>query len=703
MNNEQGPQEPYYSCWKNQTGKIEYGHGWLGSLDLALGSAAGFTVKRFTSPSLCPPSLGMAHNSSFPSSKIRDFSTNNYGDRSATYNNNVFHNTCNNPARPARSGVDSLAGYTAPNALHSSSSRNTQTGVLEGTRVALIEKLSRWIEDSSKKHRACWVHGGAGVGKSAVAQTICEISRRKSQLAASFFFSRNDTSRSTLNTFIPTLAHQLATSPPLQKAGLSSLIDDAVRQNPSGLERMNLEGQFQSLLFQPCIQIHAKQWENMPKLVVIDGFDECMGGAGTISSCRAQEALLSIIHNALSADPPLPLCFMIFSRPESTIRNFFHAVLVSHESVDMRGFRAQADSDIRKYLKKEFAHLSDSQPEILVAGPWPGSHIIEKLVGKADGHFIYVVIAMKYITANNPSLADLRQRLDGVLHTVETTSHPDLSDLDQLYHTILRRFGRDDLQKQLLLPVLQLMITPHPRNLDVCWPRSQSAIAALLKIDLNQCSTFLSQLRSVLYVPNDPQKGNVSILHASLSDFLGEARRSHEFHVQPMSLRSYLDGFSWWFISTLRRKIQGEQMKLADRKLERWSIGPWRMVQQLSAFSVGDYTLSEELVSAVAEIDLYGYLNTVLEHRDPEYSNRIGIRYRESTHPEDAILTCCIELEYPDLGLRIDDPLTRPSRVPNVNRILDNWFTFTLLLGNILCLQDMWNSLKVRSVDNTVV
>ncbi|KAK1222149.1 hypothetical protein PQX77_015019, partial [Marasmius sp. AFHP31] len=117
---------------------------------------------------------------------------------------------------------------------------------------------------------------------------------------------------------------------------------------------MNLEGQFQSLIVQPCAQINVKEWKTLPRVIAIDGFDECMGGPGTTNPHGVQEALLSIIHRAASTQPPLPLRFMIFSCPESTIRDFFKNVLVSHEPVDIRDFRAQADSDIRKYLRKRF-------------------------------------------------------------------------------------------------------------------------------------------------------------------------------------------------------------------------------------------------------------------------------------------------------------------------------------------------------------
>ncbi|KAK1216755.1 hypothetical protein PQX77_020605 [Marasmius sp. AFHP31] len=397
-----------------------------------------------------PPSSTTCNNSG----------TSNHGDRNTTYNQSTINNYHDSPG-PPRSGVERLADYVAPTALHSSKSRNTRTGCLEGTRVNIIDSLTRWVEDPSKKHRVCWVHGGAGVGKSAVAQTICENSARKSQLAASFFFSRNDAQRSTLDKFFPTISHQLATHPALKQAGLSSFIDDNVPQSSNGPQEMNLEGQFQSLVFQPCIQIDVKKWKTLPKLVVIDGLDECMSGLGTTSSSHAQETLLSIIRKATSLESPLPLHFMIVSRPERTILNFFENTLF-HELLDMRTFRAEADYDIRKYLEKQFSDLAESCPEILTAEVWPGKEAVEKVVGKADGHFVYAVTVMKYVTGDDASLSTLQERLDNVLQTEETMTYPDLSDLDQLYHVILRRFNYGNFPKQVLLPILQLIMTPHP-------------------------------------------------------------------------------------------------------------------------------------------------------------------------------------------------------------------------------------------------
>ncbi|KAK1217191.1 hypothetical protein PQX77_020161 [Marasmius sp. AFHP31] len=470
--------------------------------------------------------------------------------------------------------------------------RNARTACLPGTREGIVNKLTSWVEDPLKKHRVCWVAGGAGVGKSAIAQTICE-----------------------------TFPHQLATSAVFWKVGLSTLIDDAVQENPGELRGMNLEGQLQSLISQPCVQIDAKKWKELPKLIVIDGLDECMG-SGITSASQAQETLLSIIHNAVSASSPIPFQFMIFSRPESAIRDFFNqAMLSSHEPVDMRDYRAGVDSDIRKYLETQFNDIIRSHPRVVVKGVWPEEKATIQLVDKADGHFIYVITLMKYITSNNPSPTDLRERLDIALHTAETTSHPDLSDLDQLYHTILRRFSNGDLRTQLLIPLLQLVITPleHETRITLMTyfnKQSRHLIATLLKIDFHQCSTLLSQLHSVLHVPDDPHNRDVAVLHASFSDFLVDGQRSHEFQVQPLLKYSYFEQCCCCLLFILKRKLhqhqRGEYIEPADWILELSSLNSWQTII-IPIRPENTTILSEELLVGAIDFDLYGYSNMMLD------------------------------------------------------------------------------------------
>ncbi|KAL0577946.1 hypothetical protein V5O48_004053 [Marasmius crinis-equi] len=537
---------------------------------------------------------------------------------------------------PSESGLQKLATHAAFSALHNSKSRGPETRCLRGTRERVIEELSHWIE-SADSEQLCWFYGGAGVGKSAVAQTICE-KYRDSHLAASFFYSHNDSSRNSLDPLIPTIAHQLATNPTFENAGFTSAINEIIQTKP-GVFDMRWDDQFEWLIREPLARIKLER-DELPILIVIDGLDECMGrsrstsdmiSSSTSDAIKAQETLLSIIQNATSAKPPLPLRFLILSRPEHAIRHFFRSTPSkpgpAHKPVDMRDFRPEADRDIRLFLEEKFAALPDLHPEAMIQAGWPGEDIILNLVHKSDGHFIYVVTAMKYISQrDDPELKLPQQRLNIILRTDETL-HPDLSDLDQLYHHILRQFT--NVRERMLLPILQLLVTTHHRpdnfsdpfrytDFEIPW-RSRHSIAKIVDLDSRQVATIFSRLHSVFRVSEDHEEDSyVSFLHASFSEFLTERRRSHDFYVQPMDRHSYLDLLSRRLLPILaamthRYQAGDNQVQLVDwtTKIEIRSINVWTFVKK--ALASQSYIPSDGLISALNSFDMFQYVNMLLD------------------------------------------------------------------------------------------
>ena len=73
----------------------------------------------------------------------------------------------------------------------------------------------KWIKwEGDLNSFIMWVYGPAGAGKSAIAQTIAEMCEEEMILLASFFFSRNDPSRSKVKLPIATIAHQITLNLP---------------------------------------------------------------------------------------------------------------------------------------------------------------------------------------------------------------------------------------------------------------------------------------------------------------------------------------------------------------------------------------------------------------------------------------------------------------------------------------------------------
>src|SRR6201995_6119020 len=91
-------------------------------------------------------------------------------------------------------GLDKLEPFVSFNALHDSSAQDPERRCHPGTRETVLNQMRNWIDDLESTQPILWLHGPAGVGKSAIAQTIARSYRRE-KVAATFFFFRSDARR----------------------------------------------------------------------------------------------------------------------------------------------------------------------------------------------------------------------------------------------------------------------------------------------------------------------------------------------------------------------------------------------------------------------------------------------------------------------------------------------------------------------------
>jgi replication-associated recombination protein RarA len=59
----------------------------------------------------------------------------------------------------------------------------------------MLENLYKWLSQSDFDSSVLWLHGPAGAGKSAIAQSFCQKLEAEDRLGASFFFKRGHPSR----------------------------------------------------------------------------------------------------------------------------------------------------------------------------------------------------------------------------------------------------------------------------------------------------------------------------------------------------------------------------------------------------------------------------------------------------------------------------------------------------------------------------
>ncbi|KAF8805707.1 hypothetical protein BYT27DRAFT_7103972, partial [Phlegmacium glaucopus] len=353
--------------------------------------------------------------------------------------------------------------------------------------------------------------GSAGAGKSAIVQTIAEMCAKLGLLVASFFFSRLSQSRNNEKHLIASIAYQLAISIPATR----TYVEAAVQSDPAVFDR-SLDTQIETLIIQPLNNACAvlavmKKW---PRLIVIDGLDECYGPL-------IQSSIIRVLSAALLRTP-VPLILLVASRPEPYIRNAFNILNKSQASRHIVLDESyEPDADIRVFLLSRFEEIKENHPlAVYIPKSWPSAEIIDRLVRKSSGQFIYASTVMKYL--DSPTHRPMK-RLDVIIGLRPVDGDMPYKELDALYSHILSRV--DNLASTLKIfgflfwGLAFCRLTPY-------------LVADLLGLDEEDVHLCLSELHSILYIP-PPKTGesSIKVIHASLQDFLVDRLRSGRYYV----------------------------------------------------------------------------------------------------------------------------------------------------------------------------
>jgi len=399
-------------------------------------------------------------------------------------------------------------------ATHDSQERSPPPRCHPGTRKEVLKNIDTWVNTSAQGSQVLWLHGPAGAGKSAIAQTVAETCAGRNQLAASFFFARTAALRNAVKYLFPTIAVQAALSAPEKRQRL----DEILSHDPYIAERA-----FGSIdLVASLLENHSAPMPpaSSPFLVIIDGLDECQRND---DQCWILTQVSRMIHTH-----HLPLRFLIVSRPEPHIREAFEELDLATMTQVLSLYRDyQAPSDVDKYLRSELSRIYGAKRHRdamqSVPRPWPSDDIIKRLVKQSEGYFIYASTVIKFIDEEYFSPA---ARLDQVLGKSGSSvfhweSNP-FAELDQLYIQILSSSPTS--RHPMLRLVLGYAIFPGCFNL---WVRHLHCIEDLLP--LGQMKLPLRGLRSLVSFEGYFQLP--TLVHASFGDFLLDKARAKDYHM----------------------------------------------------------------------------------------------------------------------------------------------------------------------------
>ncbi|KAJ6558803.1 hypothetical protein DFH09DRAFT_527357 [Mycena vulgaris] len=349
---------------------------------------------------------------------------------STTIHNGTFiGGSVNNNVRNGESGINILHRIVATEAFHDPADGHAQPRCHPETRIEMQEKLWKWYINSEwpSKERGTesydteptilWVHGPAGARKSAIMETLSRRLEKAGRLGGAFFFKRRHSTHGSAKVLFSTIALQLAVNSPRLKLQISRTVEE----NPTLVNR-SIGVQLEELILKPCLGLESPPW-----IIIIDGLDECEGQ-------NVQQDILRLIGD--STQQRTPLRFIIASRLEAHIREVF----VGLSGCGLyREFDVESSfDDVRTYLVSEFARIHREHSTLGdVSPPWPSEEVIDRLVRKSSGYFIYASTVIKFVDDKNHRST---QRLGAIENRNGTRFQSPFSALDELYPKSSPRF-----------------------------------------------------------------------------------------------------------------------------------------------------------------------------------------------------------------------------------------------------------------------
>ncbi|KAG1794407.1 uncharacterized protein HD556DRAFT_1236935, partial [Suillus plorans] len=425
---------------------------------------------------------------------------------------------------------EKLSQVAVLGAEYDSPERQPHPKCLERTRVNLLKFIYE-LSDKREKSQIIWLHGTAGVGKSAVAFTVAErmkglmmteTTKIETRLAGTFFFSRKHTQRSTAGHFFVTLAYQLGINFPDVKNDVSR----AIRENHAVLDsRKSLRAQMNALFRRPLWHLKSSLRKCPPPVFVVDALDEC--------ERNAVADLISLLGEALR-DPELPVFHILLtSRLEEHIREAMRReemrTLVYEIPVNTSGEGVagtisldgeDVDNDIYILLQHSFMKLRSRRPDF----PRPTADNLARLANRAGRRFIVASTMMKFV---DDGYNDPRDRLELMLEL--TNELLPGTEVYELYNRILSTCSNPDRAYQHLSIVAALAD-----------PLLISQISKLLGPGRNcDVETTLKQLRSFMDIPADSSHP-VNIYHSSIRDYASDFSNCSLHGLQPIPPHSLL-------------------------------------------------------------------------------------------------------------------------------------------------------------------
>ncbi|KAI5122684.1 hypothetical protein M0805_009737 [Coniferiporia weirii] len=387
-----------------------------------------------------------------------------------------------------------------------------EKGCLNGTRVSVLGRVETWAASESKLF---WLHGVAGSGKSAIANSVAHMLRERQQLAGCFFCKRDDPECRDSNRVMPTLAYNVSKWHLPYRSDVLSVIKGKDELNIT----KSLQWQF-ALLFSGPLSTLAATPADLPSkslIFVIDALDEC-------GDSDSRSELAKILLNIANLVPWLRV--FITSRPLPELQQVFLSSaarpLVLDINVDI--ISGNVEGDILQYTRscaeKYKIKLLENQ--------------ITDLASKASGLFIWTFTAFRYIDGE----IDQQDAISKLLGQNSAGSQE--SELDSIYTLVLKDAStKSNRNAQIVKAVLSAIICTAKNR-----PLPEGALFEFLVAIQDGLSQIvvkntIDRLQAVLY-RDESRNGAIRVCHPSFLDFMNTKLHSCDYWTEPDSMDSIM-------------------------------------------------------------------------------------------------------------------------------------------------------------------
>jgi hypothetical protein len=364
----------------------------------------------------------------------------------------------------------------------------------DGTRNEVLEDILRWVNDD-ETNQLYWLDGAAGCGKTTIAITITDlVGMDRSKIIATFFCSRYSMYRADVQHVFITLSIILATHDALFRDELMQ----AVGQNP-GVIRMVPEDQFRILITEPLRKAGSF---HKPVVFVIDAVNEFLEEA-------APRKILSAFAKNLRDVPFLKV--LISTRLSPHVTAALHMIPITRTQFCLHDVdRDLVNRDIERYLFEVLCTNATVTERLSMS--WPPQHLLDKLVKKAEGLFVYAsFIGERFRLLGTGKLEEIADE--------RGSEYEGNLGLSTLYGRILKplvEFCGEEMERQWrdILGTLAHLWEPIPVD----------DFGRLLGISKQDLHERLMALQSIVDVSG--VKRLLRPIHSSLCDWLTDANRA---------------------------------------------------------------------------------------------------------------------------------------------------------------------------------